>query len=195
MAYISVSDAKSYIGGLEGTGDDALIGLIIEGAEKFIETYTGRVFEVDADSTRTFDAIEDVFSRTLVLDMDLCSITTVVTDADDGASGTTITSAEYVTIPRNDAPYYAIKLLASSTNEWTYTDDPEAGIEITGKWGYSETPPYDIKAALKDIVKNIYRSRDANADTAILSSGMVITANDIPKLTLRTLQAYRRIPV
>ena len=193
MAYISVAEAKAYIGGISGTGDDSLLSAIIDGAESFIEQYTGRDFKADTDVTRYFDANKDTDGEYLYLDFDLCSITTVVTDADN--SDTSIASTEYVTVPRNTAPYYALKLLGSSTNEWTYTDDPEMGIEITGKWGWSEAPPADIEAAMRDIVKSVYRSRDANADTAILSSGMVITANDIPKLTLRTLQAYRRIPV
>ena len=195
MAYISVAEAKAYIGGESGISDDALIKVIIDGAESFIESYTGRDFKADTDATRYFDSNADTVDKLLILDGDLCSITSVVTNADDGSSGTTITSSEYITIPRNRTPYYALKLLTSSSNLWTYTDDPEMGIEITGKWGWSTSPPADIEAAMKDIVKSVYRSRDANADTAILSSGMVITANDIPKITLTTLNGYRRIPV
>jgi hypothetical protein len=197
MAYITVADAKDYIGGLSDPSDDALLSGIIDQAEQFIETYTGRDFKVAADTTRTLDAVNDVTGRTLYLDADLCSITTVTTNADAAGGGTALTeNTDFITLPRNMTPYYALKMLTSSTNTWTFTDDPELGITIAGRWGYSTTPPADILQACKDLVKTIYRSRDSNteAGNVILASGMVITPAQVPALTLSTLKAYRRIP-
>ena len=191
MAYLTVAEAKAFIGGISASSDDALLSDLIDAAETFIETYTDRAFKVAADSTRTFDANEDTDGRMLWLDDDLCAITTVTTNAD--GTGTALTEdTDFVTVPKNEAPYYALKMLGSTTNYWTYTDDPELGITIAGKWGWSTTPPNDILNACKDIVKNIYRSRDANAETVVLAAGMVITPNSVPKLTLRILDAYRR---
>ena len=191
MAYLTVAEAKAFIGGISASSDDALLSDLIDAAETFIETYTDRAFKVAADSTRTFDANEDTDGRMLWLDDDLCAITTVTTNAD--GTGTALTEdTDFVTVPKNETPYYALKMLGSTTNYWTYTDDPELGITIAGKWGWSTTPPNDIINACKDIVKNIYRSRDANAETVVLAAGMVITPNSVPKLTLRILDAYRR---
>ena len=197
MAYITTAEAKDYVGGITSSSDDALITAIIESTEVFVESYTGRDFKADSDSTRTFDANDDVYGGTLYFDEDLAaSPTTVKTNADASAGGTTLTeNTDFVVVPKNRTPYYALKLLGSSSETWTYTDDSELGITVLGPWGFSTTPPLDIVLAMKDIVKTVYRSRDSNveAGNVILSSGMVITPAQIPKMTLETLSRYRKL--
>jgi hypothetical protein len=193
MAYITVDVAKQWIGGISSGDDDPILTALITAVELFIENYTRRDFEADADSTRTLDAEADVDGQTLWLDRDLCSITTVTTNADASGGGTALTEdTDFVTEPKNDTPYYALKMLASSSESWTYTDDPELGITIAGRWGYSTSPPADIVLACKDIVKTVYRSRDANTDTFITGGGIVITPNQVPKMTMLTLNRYVR---
>ena len=138
MAYIEAAAAKTYIGGITGDGDDALIQSLITAAQVFIEGQTNRVFDASTDSTRKF-GMQDVRGATLVLDRDLCRITSITYGESD-----VLTASEYVTVPGNDTPYYEIKLRIFSGLFWTYTDDPEDEIVISGAWGYSETPPADI---------------------------------------------------
>ena len=190
MAYITNTEAKTYIGGIEGSRDDTFLTTLIAEVEAFIEGYCDRDFEASADSTRYFDVGRDTEGYYLWFDQDLASITTV-TNGD--ADSTVVSSSEYTTIPRNETPYYGIKILVSAAKVWEYDEDYEGAISIAGKWGYSTTPPADIVLACKDIVKIIYRSRDSNADTAILAAGMVITPNQIPKTTKQTLDRYKRL--
>jgi len=155
MAYTTAANVKTYLK-ITGSGDDTLIGDLITRAQKAIESYCGRVFEAASDTTRYFDAVEDVAGRRLWLDKDLCAITSVT-----NGDGDTVSSADYVTQPRNDTPYYALTLVTSSTVSWTYTDDPEDAIAIVGKWAYSTTAPADIVHATIRLASYYYRQKDA----------------------------------
>ena len=81
MAYISSSDVKAW-GGVpdSDTVDDAELTLIIARAQKYVDEYTGRVFEVDSDSeaTRYYTASIDVARNTLWLDKDLNTVASVI---------------------------------------------------------------------------------------------------------------------
>jgi len=188
MSYISVAEAKAYIGGISGSGDDALMATLIDAAQSFIEGYTNRVFDAVDGVERTF-GMQDVVDDMLILDRDLSAITSITNGDSD-----VLVATEYVTVPANDTPYYAIKLRKFSNLYWTYTDDPEDEIVISGAWGYSETPPADILQATYDIVKTVYRSRDSNTDAGrtFISGGVIITPAEVPKMTLLTLNRYRR---
>lgn len=191
MAYTTYTDVKTYIGGIQGTGDDALLTVLIAAAQKFIDTFCRRTFEASSDTTRYIDAVGDhIRGRTLYLDDvgELAAITTVT-----NGDGIVVSSSEYTTIPRNSTPYNALILLSSAGKSWTYTDDWEGAISILGKWAYSTSAPADIVQACKDIVKHMYRSRaDDGQDRTIISEGMVITPSQIPASALETLRAYRR---
>lgn len=190
MAYVTTAEAKTYIGGLNTADDDTLIADLITHTESYIESETGRKFDESA-TTRNFDAVADADGLTLFLDEDLASITSI-TNGD--ADSTVITSGQYVTEPRNDTPYYSIRLLSSASVTWEYTNDPEDAIAINGVWAFGATVPEDIKLACLDIVKVLYRSRDANNLTGqtIISGGLVITPSDVPNTTKRTLARYTK---
>lgn len=189
MAYTTNTAAKDYIGGISGSGDDALLTVLITAAESFIDNYTERTFEADSDTTRNFSVGRDTEGRFLWFDEDIASITTVL---NGDASNTEVTSAQYVTEPANRTPYYGIKLLWSASKVWEFDQDPEDAIAVTGKWGWSESPPADIVQACKDIVKQIYRSRDANSDVNLVSGGVVISPNQLPKTTMIILEHYKK---
>jgi hypothetical protein len=181
MGYCTVADVKDYLD-IEGADDDALLNDLIERAQKAVDSHTRRTFEdPGADVTREFTVGEDTEGRELLFDDDIYTITTVVTDADDG-SGTTIPSTAYVTMPRNRTPYYGIKLLTSQTYYWEYADDPEMGIEITGRWAYSSEAPNDIVQACARWAAYMYRQRDAQVfdTTAIPSAGIIQIPKGMP---------------
>ena len=156
MAYVELLDLKTYLGVTEDD-DDALLVSLIDRAQAIFDGQTNRTFEATADTTRRFDAIADVDGATLLLDRDLCSITTIT-----NGDSTTVSDDDYVTEPRNTAPYYAITLKASSGLCWTYVDDPENAITISGKWAYSSSAPYDIVDATIRLAVYLYRIKDAN---------------------------------
>lgn len=198
-AYPTVADIKAYLRANTQqalpSGDDTLLTNALAAAIGFIESPAGagRRFEVTADSTRTFDAIRDVDQnlRRLWLDDDLCQITSIT-----NGDGTTVASSEYVTQPRNETPYYAIRLKLDSSIVWTYDDSPEGAISIVGRWGYSTAAPADIAQAALRLAVWFYRQRSSSSNEIerplLTSDGVTILPSAIPADVMAILRAYRR---
>jgi hypothetical protein len=192
MAYTTLANLKAYAGVTE-TGDDALLLQLIDRAQQQIDSYCGRTFESSADATRYFTVGEDTDGDTLYLDEDLCQITSIVTDA-DATSPVTLATTEYVTSPRNRTPYFAIRILSSSENIWTYTTDAENGIEVTGRWAWSVSAPDDIVHACTRLAAYYYKQKDAGVfdTTAIPDAGVIQVPQGIPQDVKIILSNYRK---
>jgi len=188
MAYTTGALVKNYRG-ITGTGDDILLDSCAARAQAIIDAYTGRTFEASTNTTRTFDAIRDVHRRTLRFDVDCASIDTV-TNGDTAV----IAAANYVTSPRNAAPYYAITLLASKGLYWTYSTDPENAISVSAKWAYSTTAPAVIVQATLRLAAYLYSQRDTNIfeTTASPELGIITVPQALPRDVLAELAFYRR---
>lgn len=224
MSYASASDLKTYLG-ITSASDDALLAILLGQAQAYIEASTNRKFEASADTVRYFDAWQDAGSsrytghrwpvysdwssdspwarvseriggigwqRTLYLDQDLCQITTVV-----NGDGTTVTSDKYVTEPRNDAPYYALTLKASSNLVWTFGADVENAIAITGRWAYSITAPNDVKMATIELAAYLYRRRGLEGavldQPQVSPSGVTIYPPGFPTLVQSVIGQYQKL--
>lgn len=192
MAYATVAQVTEYLD-ITGTGDDDVIDAQILRAGAWIDNHTGRTFEAASDTTRSFAVGKDTDGRTLYFDEDLISITTVTTNA-DAATGTTVSSTEYVTMPRNRTPYYAIRILSSVDKDWTYTTDPENGITVAGRWAYSATPPEIVVQACIRLAAYLYRQRDAQVfeTTAIPDAGVITVPSGMPVEVKNMLQPLVR---
>jgi hypothetical protein len=116
--------------GVEGTSDDALMLKFVRDVSAQIKTYADREF-VPRIQTRYFDALANVNGLTFTFDRDLLAATTIT-----NGDALTVSATAYVTEPRNDSPYYAIKLKASAGLTWNYEQDPENALSIAGVWGY-----------------------------------------------------------
>lgn len=192
MAYATVTQLKQYAG-IESGDHDVLLTDLISRAQKRIDEYCGFAFEASSDTSRTFDSADypdgDTWGRALYFDTWCASITSVV-----NGDGTTITSTYYVTQPRNDAPYYAIKLKASSDYVWEADDneDTEDAITVTGKWAYSATAPADITHACLRLALWYYRQRDnsTDLDRPLLAEGVTILPSAIPGDVTEILDHY-----
>ena len=194
MAYTTRDLVTAYVGAT-GTGDDALIDDLILRAQKIVETFTGRIFDGTGTSTRYFDAVADVKDRTLFFDEDVASITSIRNRADDASGSESITTSHYVTIPRNETPYYGVKLLASANKEWDYQDDPEKGIEVVASWRYSETAPADITQATTRLAVFLYRQKDTSSDLdrpLLTGDGVTIMPSQLPNDVRQMLEPYRK---
>jgi len=189
MSYVTLTDLKAYLGITNTTDDAVLIGMIAA-AQTGIDSWCGRTFEAAADSTKYLDAADDVDGAWLYLPDDLAQITTIT-----NGDSTTVTTADYVTQPRNRAPYYALKLKADSDVAWTYEDAPENAISISGRWAYSVTPPADIVQACRRYAAYLYRQRDASVFdvTAQVDIGMITIPQGIPADVEKLLNPYRRL--
>jgi len=193
MAYTTAALLKTYLG-VSGSGDDTLLTALIARAQAAIDNYTGRTFEASADATRKFTVGRDTEGRMLYLDEDLASITTITTNADDGSGGTALASTDYITHPRNTTPYHAIEIVTSSDESWEYTDDPTAGVTISGKWAWSTTAPDDIVHACIRLAAYYYRQKDAGVfdTTAIPDAGIIQVPQGIPADVKIILNRYRK---
>lgn len=194
MAYCTVAQVRAYTG-ITATNDDSLIEALITRASRAIDIHTHRTFETASDSTRYFDAERDTRDDYLLLDwspygLDLCQITNVV-----NGDGVTIAAASYATEPRHYTPYYGLRLKLNSGYYWTYDDDPENAIAVTGRWAYSITPPNDIVHASIRMATYLYRQKDSNVFDvlAIPGSGVIEIPQGIPKDVAVMLEPYRRI--
>lgn len=191
MAYASLSEIKEYLG-ISASSDDSLLTDMLTRAQAIIEAGTGRLFEASSHTQRFFDALADVEGLTLFLDHDLAALNTI-TNGDAGA--TTITSAQYVTEPRNETPFYAIRLLESAGVSWAYAADPENAITISGKWAYAESAPADIVQATIRLAAFLYRQKESNADVdrpLQLADGSVVLPSGLPRDVLAIIRRYRR---
>jgi len=130
-SYSSLADLKTYLN-ITVTTDDVLLQLLLDAATNRIDSRTGRTFQAANDSIRYFDPTRDLLRHELWLDQDLSYIT-----AATNGDGATITSAIY-TNPRNDTPYYSLGIKTSSSVFWTYTNDVQNAISVTGRWAFME---------------------------------------------------------
>ena len=187
MAYASASDVKTYLG-ITASTDDTLITALIARAQAMIDRETGTTFEASSDTTRYFDAVENVNGRYLLFDR-WCAAITTVTNGDS----TEVTSAEYVKEPRGSGPYYGIKLLGSSTQAWTYTTDAENAISVLGKWAYSATVPADIAHATIRLTAFLYRQREnANdIDRAVVVGNATVLPAQLPADVMHIIAPYK----
>jgi len=192
VAYCTSTDVKTYLG-IAGTTDDTLITALITRAQGLIDAYCHRKFEATADTTHYFEVGVDTHGQTLYLDDDLCSITSISNNADGTPEA--IASTEYTTIPRNSAPYSAIKLLTSSSKYWRFTTNPEAGVTVTGKWAFSATPPADIVQACARWTAYLYRQKDAQVFdvTAQPDMGVITIPQGMPADVKKALEPYARL--
>ncbi len=191
MAYIDIRDLAGELG-ITGSDDDFLLYTAIDDAQAAIERHTSRRFQVEADTTRYFTYGRDTDGRTLYLDEDLCQITTVT-----NGDGVVITAGNYVVIPRNRPPWREIKLKNSANLFWTYEDDYEDAIAITGRWGWSLEPDADIQRVCKRLAVFFYRSKDSQVFdmTAFTEGGTARINRKIPSDIIEMLAPYVKVIV
>ena len=189
--YCTLGSLKRYLGiGTSTTTDDVLLTELIESAQGIIDRATGRTFEAASDSTRYLDAVHDVDGYELIFDADICSITTVT-----NGDAVEVSSSEYTTMPRNETPYYGIRILKSANKSWTYSTDNEGAISVAGKWAYSQTAPDDIAQACRRLAAYLYRQKDnANdLDRAVVVGNATVLPTALPSDVKALIAPYVRL--
>lgn len=196
MAYITVSGLKVYLE-ITSSDDDAILATFCEAAQAEVESYTQRVFEAPADTTRWFtpldrahggDLLRDGY--TLAFDTDLVSITSIV-----NGDGTTLPSGAYIALPLNQPQKEMVKIKNNVQYFWTYGDEPVGSVAITGRWAWSLTPPGPVVMATYMLARYLYdRRNDSSSSRDVLSSdGVVIAAAKVPGDIFKLLAPYKRL--
>ncbi|NJK82266.1 MAG: hypothetical protein HC876_19145 [Chloroflexaceae bacterium] len=180
MAYLSLADAKTYLGiASSDTSDDALLNLLLVAAQAAIDHFCDRTFEATASTGRTFDASIAVRGPLLLLDRDLAQVDSI-TNGDTAA--TMITSADYLTLPA-DPPYQALYLKPTTGIQWTGT------ITVSGRWAYSILPPAPIIHAMREYLTTLYRSYSQQAS----QTRQLAPTAALPAHLMHLLDGYRRL--
>ena len=190
-AYASTTEFKNYARiDSTDTTDDAVIGDILEAASRLIDTETRRTFYARIE-TRNYDVPD---GNTLYIeDDDLLAITTL-TNGDD----TVLASTEYILMPANSYPKYAIKIKQSSDYAWESESDGdyEQVISILGSWGYSYSAPADIQEACLEIATAFYHRRfgeSMSSESTLTAGGIMVTPKDIPASARSIISNYARL--
>lgn len=191
MAYATAALLKTYLD-ISGSGDDTLLGTLIDRAQAIIDAYCNRTFEASANADRSFDTERDVEGSVLYLDEDLASINSIT-----NGDGVALTAADYTTEPRNETPYYAIRLKSSSSVFWTYDDnnDHEDAITVSGKWAYSTSAPNDIVHACIRLAGYLYRQQDnsSDLDRPVYVGNATVLPAQLPNDIKMILAPYRKV--
>jgi hypothetical protein len=110
----------------------------------------------------------------------------------------TLTSADYVLVPSNGPPYYAIKIKDGASPTWSEADSDgyyEEAIQIKGFWAYSSDLPGDVKQAAIRLALWFYAQRtvDMNAERPIVTAdGVTVMPASIPADVAQILNRYKR---
>lgn len=191
MSYITLSELKTYLNiPVSDTTADTKLQTFIDAAQKFIENYTGKVFEASATSTRLFHAIEDVDGFVLFLDKGLASSSSLVIVNGDGE---TIPSNAYVLEPRNTFPARMIRLKQTQGYVWDFDDDPENAISVTGYFADTTSADANIKQATKRLASYLYHQKDNAGDLdrpMQMMDGVVYFPTVLPKDVQLLLEHY-----
>lgn len=203
MAYLELTELKRYLG-ITSASEDTLLGEIIDNVTREIATRTHRHFELESthgggppvtihahyfsprrfvDGGNTLDAI------TLNLNEDLYELTSIT-----NGDGVAISISDVTLYPQNALPPYGqIRIKADKGIYWT--GDHDASIVITGKWGYSQTVPGDIKQAALIMCKHYYEQRPGTSGLSapvISADGVVIQSGSTMSDAMRILKSYIR---
>jgi len=168
--------------------DDTVIEGLVEAVSRYLDDLTLRTFYARAE-TRLFDLPP---GRELRLDDDLLTVTTLT-----NGDGVEIPVGQYLLLPANVFPKYAIKLKASSTYSWqlSASADWEQVISVAGTWGYVADTPKDIEEACQQIVLNAYKRRfgdHVEAVATVTAAGVVITPKDIGPFSASVIARYKK---
>ena len=176
--YITKSEVEQYTGITIDSGLDGFITTLIEYATEYIEKYTGRVFEApdpDSDVTRYYNgngatklSIDDLRELTTL------SVDSVELDIDDDFQVFPLNyEADGVPITRIDLIQPETRINSNSrvvsTSPYVF-EVAQKSVVITGKWGYSATPPKAIKVAALRLVGAVIKENIGDNDIKEITS-------------------------
>ena len=207
MAYATLDDLRNELR-IEDVVDDDILSEKISAAQRLIEQVCNRQFEASTDETRFVDySSHTIQGRSLLLPWDVCRITQIV-----NGDGEVVPVDAYVTTPRLRTveageslmvdvpqwwPWYAITLKASSGLRWTYEEDREEAIRITGRFAFSETAPPNVRSATVRLAYWLYQQRDVATDLPVVGVsrqiGVVLTPSTLPQDVAQRLKGLKRV--
>jgi hypothetical protein len=172
--------ARVFPNGVTDTGDDTLIGELIDEVSAWIESYTGRTFIGETAQTYVLDGPQ-AGGFVLRVQRGVRSLTAVgiaqTDQPDTGGTYTTVTPAEVLLRPSPiDLPLgWPPTELHISRTATTITRWPTAqnGVKLTGNFGFLAIPK-DIEAVAIDATVAAYASRKNGASSVMGADGTAL---------------------
>lgn len=180
---ITITDVENRLNKKFETGEANLItNLIIPAVVKFIENYTGRIFTELSSSTYWYygNGKKD-------LDIDEFTVITKI-EAFDRDNSLISQVTDYELLPLNGSYKNRVRNLEGSFSSYKY--------KITGKKGYSVTPPADIKFVALELITELQNTKGGLRKESIEQYSYEISniVNDSPVIK-ETLGHYKRVLV
>lgn len=187
-AYCSVPDVATALN-IVTDDDDAQLIRLTEAASDWIDRYCGLpsgAFAVAADTTRQYLAC-DVRGDELLLDAPCLSVTSIV-NGDYGA----VPSNGYRLWPVNFPRHWRIQLLSTYGSVWDVDEDTDS-VSVTGKFGYSLTPPAAVREAAIMLAGWLHkRYQAALQDNGVSPElGQLVYSEAMPKQVQALLAPFR----
>lgn len=176
--YATLAQVKEYLG-VTGATDDALLSRLIDAAGAAIDAHCGRSFVASAPSTARAFSIDRWARDVIFLTDDLRVLNSVTTDAGDS-----YTAAQF-TFP---VPSRVLFLKSG-------TPQPSADarfVTVTGTWGYTASPPDDVRQACIRLAGYYYRAKDAQAYDVLgmTETGVMRVSAEMPRDVRDILSPY-----
>jgi hypothetical protein len=151
--YTTLSECKSFMGGISGAQDDAALAAAISAASRAIDDYCGRQFgQAAAPVARYYDAVS---SYTFAVDdlMDTDDVTVSTDLAGDQSYSTAVDDFRFYPLnaPADGVPYTQMRL----GDGVTY-----GPVVVTARWGWLAVPA-EIKYATLIQSSRIFKRKDA----------------------------------
>lgn len=200
-AYVTTVEIMDAMPDVEWKGSyEAFLSSLATRASRLIDRATGRAegaFAADTDAVRYFDGSGH---RTQWVDEIAAAPTAVAVDEAGNLTYTTWTATDYILWPYNAAdegrPYRRLDIDQMNGNKALWYAFPK-GVKITAKWGYSTTPPDDIKqAVIIQAVRWFKRAQQAYQDVgAIIELGQLRYVKQLDPDVAFIVEHYRRVTI
>lgn len=194
--YVTLDDLKARIK-QDSTGNDVVLGQIVDETNQWIESFTGRVLGPVDSATYTFDGggPENPNSTTLDLTtLGIRSVSLVETTTTTGGSFTTVPSTDYYVRPLNPPNGFP------STHLYLYSGAFYSGfgtIRVTMEAGFAEVPD-DVRAVAIAIATRSWHGRQSGMADVIGNDTVtdrVIVTPIVPPEMKMTLDRYKPVLV
>lgn len=161
--YCTLAELKARLwpeGATSDTVSDDVLEAIITAVSRVVDNHCGRRFwTTDTTETRYFTTQDNEY---LWPDVDVISITSIAVDYDGGRTySTSLDTDDYDLLPTNAAldskPYSYLRISPLGSERFP---THEAGVQITGYFGWSATPA-SVKQATLLQAERIWKRRDA----------------------------------
>ncbi len=142
--YATVAEVKTSLSDAMPSSEtqyDSLLAALVTRASRYVDALTGRgldAYAAPAASTRLYDG-----KNKPQLLIDEAAELTLVEVSDDGATWSAWNSNDWYVMPYSTPPFWAIA--ANAMGGYGYFAKGVRNVRVTGRWGYSLTPPDTVK--------------------------------------------------